>query len=146
MYSAFDHWAYWSHMLTVISMFSPYTQWVFGPLSPVRSTTVTGNAKRRCVTIRVARVTPTDPVDPRNLPALLLRPLPLPLLLLPHLLLRRPGLRKTRTSPLPPPSPSRPAPTLTLPAGSPPRSANVGWTISSVCTAGRKGTELRTVP
>ena len=35
MYSAFDHWAYWSHMLTVISMFSPCTQWVFGPLSPV---------------------------------------------------------------------------------------------------------------
>jgi len=35
MYSAFDHWAYWSHMLTAISMFSPCTQWVFGPLSPV---------------------------------------------------------------------------------------------------------------
>ena len=35
MYSAFNHWAYWSHMLTVISMFSPCTQWVFGPLSPV---------------------------------------------------------------------------------------------------------------
>ena len=35
MYSAFDHWAYLSHMLTVISMFSPCTQWVFGPLSPV---------------------------------------------------------------------------------------------------------------
>ena len=35
MYSAFDHWAYWSHMLTGISMFSPCTQWVFGPLSPV---------------------------------------------------------------------------------------------------------------
>ena len=35
MYSVFDHWAYWSHMLTVISMFSPCTQWVFGPLSPV---------------------------------------------------------------------------------------------------------------
>ena len=35
MYSAFDHWAYWSQMLTVISMFSPCTQWVFGPLSPV---------------------------------------------------------------------------------------------------------------
>ena len=36
MYSAFDRWAYLSHMLTVISMFSPCTQWVFGPLSPVR--------------------------------------------------------------------------------------------------------------
>ena len=36
MYSAFDHWAYLSHMLTGISMFSPCTQWVFGPLSPVR--------------------------------------------------------------------------------------------------------------
>ena len=35
MYSAFDRWAYLSHMLTVISMFSPCTQWVFGPLSPV---------------------------------------------------------------------------------------------------------------
>ena len=35
MYSAFDHWAYWSQMLTAISMFSPCTQWVFGPLSPV---------------------------------------------------------------------------------------------------------------
>ena len=35
MYSAFDHWAYWSHMLTAISMFSPCAQWVFGPLSPV---------------------------------------------------------------------------------------------------------------
>ena len=35
MYSAFDRWAHWSHMLTVISMFSPCTQWVFGPLSPV---------------------------------------------------------------------------------------------------------------
>ena len=35
MYSAFDHWAYWSQMLTVISMFLPCTQWVFGPLSPV---------------------------------------------------------------------------------------------------------------
>ena len=35
MYSAFDHWAYLSHMLTVISMFSPCAQWVFGPLSPV---------------------------------------------------------------------------------------------------------------
>ena len=35
MYSAFDHWAYLSHMLTAISMFSPCTQWVFGPLSPV---------------------------------------------------------------------------------------------------------------
>ena len=38
MYSVFDHWAYWSHMLTVISMFSPCTQWVFGPLSPVSPT------------------------------------------------------------------------------------------------------------
>ena len=38
MYSAFDHWAYLSHMLTVISMFSPCTQWVFGPLSPVSRT------------------------------------------------------------------------------------------------------------
>ena len=37
MYSAFDRWAYLSHMLTVISMFSPCTQWVFGPLSPVSS-------------------------------------------------------------------------------------------------------------
>jgi len=36
MYSAFDRWAHWSHMLTVLSMFSPCTQWVFGPLSPVR--------------------------------------------------------------------------------------------------------------
>jgi len=35
MYSAFDHWEYWSHMLTVLSMFSPCTQWVFGSLSPV---------------------------------------------------------------------------------------------------------------
>ena len=35
MYSGFDHWAYWSQMLTAISMFSPCTQWVFGPLSPV---------------------------------------------------------------------------------------------------------------
>ena len=35
MYSAFDRWAYLSHMLTAISMFSPCTQWVFGPLSPV---------------------------------------------------------------------------------------------------------------
>jgi len=38
MYSIFNHWAYWSHMLTVLSMFSPCTQWVFGPLSPVRGT------------------------------------------------------------------------------------------------------------
>jgi len=38
MYSAFDCWAYWSHMLTAISMFSPCTQWVFGPLSPVSAT------------------------------------------------------------------------------------------------------------
>ena len=38
MYSAFDHWAYWSQMLTVISMFLPCTQWVFGPLSPVSPT------------------------------------------------------------------------------------------------------------
>ena len=36
MYSAFNHWAHWSHMLTVLSMFLPCTQWVFGPLSPVR--------------------------------------------------------------------------------------------------------------
>ena len=35
MYSAFDHWAYLSQMLTVISMFLPCTRWVFGPLSPV---------------------------------------------------------------------------------------------------------------
>ena len=42
MYSAFDCWAYWSHMLTVISMFSPCTQWVFGPLSPVSSDYVVG--------------------------------------------------------------------------------------------------------
>ena len=35
MYSVFDHWAYLSHMLSVISMFSPCAQWVFGPLSPV---------------------------------------------------------------------------------------------------------------
>ena len=42
MYSAFDHWAYWSHMLTVISMFSPCTQWVFGALSPVSTTRPTG--------------------------------------------------------------------------------------------------------
>ena len=161
--------------MTAISMFSPCARWVFGPLSPVtgvspaasartlvsatplqsapsppskpassRSTTVTGNAKRRCVAIRVARGTPADPVVPANLPALLLRPRLL--LLLPHLLLRRPGLRKTRTSPLLPPSPSLPAPTPTPPAGSPPRSINVGWTISSVSTAGRKATELRTVP
>ena len=40
MYSAFDHWAYWSHMLTGISMFSPCTQWVFGPLSPVTIITI----------------------------------------------------------------------------------------------------------
>jgi len=38
MYSAFDHWAHWSYMLTVPSMFSPCTQWVFGPLSPVSGT------------------------------------------------------------------------------------------------------------
>ena len=37
MYSAFNHWAHWSHMLTVLSMFLPCTQWVFGPLSPVSS-------------------------------------------------------------------------------------------------------------
>jgi len=43
MYSAFDRWAYWSHMLTAISMFSPCTQWVFGPLSPV---TANNEAKR----------------------------------------------------------------------------------------------------
>jgi len=36
IYSTFNHWAYWSHMLIVLSMFSPCTQWVFGPLSPVR--------------------------------------------------------------------------------------------------------------
>jgi len=35
MYSKFNHWAHWNHMLTVLSMFSPCTQWVFGPLSPV---------------------------------------------------------------------------------------------------------------
>ena len=40
MYSAFDRWAYLSHMLTVISMFSPCTQWVFGPLSPVSALSV----------------------------------------------------------------------------------------------------------
>jgi len=35
MYSTFNHWAHRSHMLTALSMFSPCTQWVFGPLSPV---------------------------------------------------------------------------------------------------------------
>ena len=56
------------------------------PPSPVskpmfsRLITVTGNAKRRCAAIRVARFTLTDLVVPANLPALLLRPLPLLLL------------------------------------------------------------------
>jgi len=35
MYSTFNHWAHWSYMLTALSMFSPCTQWVFGPLYPV---------------------------------------------------------------------------------------------------------------
>ena len=51
MYSAFDHWAYWSQMLTVISMFLPYTQWVFGPLSPVSRLTETDAESRTNVTI-----------------------------------------------------------------------------------------------
>ena len=49
MYSAFDHWTYWSQMLTAISMFSPCTQWVFGPLSPVTGIPITkGIRLRRC--------------------------------------------------------------------------------------------------
>ena len=56
MYSAFDHWAYWSQMLTVISMFSPCTQWVFGPLSPVSSHP----------DIDVNDITPVDTISYRN--------------------------------------------------------------------------------
>jgi len=49
MYSTFNHWAHWSHMLTVLSMFSPCTQWVFRPLSPVWRSSGSGktNVKTR---------------------------------------------------------------------------------------------------
>ena len=120
------------------------------PPSPVskptfsRLTTVTGNTKKRCVMTRVARASLTDPVVPANLPTLLL--CPLPLLLLPHLLLRCSGLQRTRTSPLLLLSPSLPAPTPTPPARSPPRNANVRWITSSAFTAGRKAMELKTAP
>ena len=38
MYPTFNHWAHWSHMLPMLSMFLQCAQWVFGPLSPVRTT------------------------------------------------------------------------------------------------------------
>jgi hypothetical protein len=35
MYPTFDHWAYVDHLLPILTMYSPCTHWVFGPLPPV---------------------------------------------------------------------------------------------------------------
>jgi hypothetical protein len=39
MYSTFDHWAYFDHLLPMLTMCSPCTHWVFGPSPPVRAET-----------------------------------------------------------------------------------------------------------
>jgi hypothetical protein len=35
MYPTFNHWAYVDHLLPMLTMYSPCTHWVFGPLPPV---------------------------------------------------------------------------------------------------------------